>query len=217
MPFSFSKASCIAIGTFNIYIVQPPFLKESGAVDIKGETWEVETDLSQPGFRYEFEELNLRCAVRPDRFIAETNKPEVDCGLVVNKAIGNLKWTPLNAIGMNAQFSTTDREEIGEIQRRHFPVLPNSDKLVLDHRAVRVSILSDLSDGQVFNLQLSIKEGVAEISVNSHSQIADRGTREQISELALDLTSKFFEYRKVCTELASSLLGLRFDHVNDNA
>ena len=213
VPFTFSKASCVAVGTFNIYIVQPPFLKEANCVEVEEETWEVETDLSQPGFRYEFPQLHLKCAVRPDRFFVESENITVDCGSVVHNVIKALKWTPLTAIGINASFTLKNKDEIREIERNHFPTLPEVDGAAIKHRMVHVSVVKD---EQRYNLQLGVKDEVAEFAMNSHSQLEDSGGRKQAWDMAVELTQRFFTHRSIGTKLATSLFGIRFDHVDYN-
>ena len=51
MSFRFTSASCVAVGTFNIYIIQPQWLAQMG-VWLKGEKFNLQTDLSRPGFKF---------------------------------------------------------------------------------------------------------------------------------------------------------------------
>ena len=70
----FKKASCVVVGTFNIYVVQPRLLAQLGLIPF-GEPALVEQNLTQAGFRFIIESLQSQWTVRPDKLIVETTEP----------------------------------------------------------------------------------------------------------------------------------------------
>lgn len=64
MDFTFKHSSCVAVGTFNIYIVQPKLLAEMGVFETEQPVL-VSGDLTRPGIRFEVN--NALWTVRPDR------------------------------------------------------------------------------------------------------------------------------------------------------
>lgn len=79
MAFTFKKATCVAAGTFNMYVIQPPWLTKIGIVQ-KGIEVAIGTDLDEPGFRYIPTRSPFRWFVSPQRIEVETREPEADCG-----------------------------------------------------------------------------------------------------------------------------------------
>lgn len=50
MALKFEKASCVVVGTFNIYILRPQWLAKHEIIETGTEVG-IETNLTQPGFR----------------------------------------------------------------------------------------------------------------------------------------------------------------------
>lgn len=216
MAFRFNKASCVVVGTLNIYIIQPHLLLEIKAIENlenPEDAIEFETDFSQPGFRFAFPEKKLRCTVRPDRFIAESDVANIDCGGVVGKLVTTLKWTPFKALGINSQFSTADPDDIQKLCAKWIPVFTNSTVSSIKQRSVHAAV--SVGDSLV-NLQIAIKGNVAEFSANSHFQLDNRGDRNAIANVAEKVTNDFFEWRRTAQSLASQLFDLEFENANDN-
>ena len=103
VQFKFKQSSCVAIGTFNIYVVQPKLLAEMGVFKAAQPVM-VFGDLTQPGIRFEID--GMTWVVRPERLAVESARPDVNCGQFVEKTLAALCWTPIMAIGINSVFTS---------------------------------------------------------------------------------------------------------------
>src|SRR5437667_1502871 len=101
--FAFKKAAAVAVGTFNMYIIQPNWLVQVGLFK-EGVRVQMQADFTRPGFRFSAEETSYWWNVRPDRLILETESPEIDCGEPLRIVLDTLRWTPLTGIGTNLEF-----------------------------------------------------------------------------------------------------------------
>ena len=105
MSFHFTSASCVAVGTFNIYIIQPQWLAEMG-VWPEGAKCSIQTDLSRPGFKFHrIENDPLRWRVRPESLVVETDESGADCGKPIADVLRHLEWTRIEAVGSNESYS----------------------------------------------------------------------------------------------------------------
>ena len=126
MAFQFDKASCIVVGTFNMYIFHPQWLVQREVID-EGTEIGIETNLTQPGFRFRLPKFQATLHVAPTQLVVESLDPNFDCGEVVAKVLAKLPETPVFALGNNA-FYKADPLRIGEpvsLQFAAFPV-PNA-------------------------------------------------------------------------------------------
>ena len=53
VAFKFQEASCVVVGTFNIYIIRPDWLGKLGLIP-EGAIGKIERPLDQPGMRLSF-------------------------------------------------------------------------------------------------------------------------------------------------------------------
>jgi hypothetical protein len=51
VAFGFKRANCVVVGTFNIYIVQPAWLEETGIIP-KGSVVSIDSKIDASGFRF---------------------------------------------------------------------------------------------------------------------------------------------------------------------
>ncbi len=157
--FKFQKSSCVALGSFNIYVIQPQVLHAMGVLDqakvgIAG-------DLTAPGIR--FEANKLVWTVRPDRLAAETVDPSVDCASSIRLVLENLLWTPVLAVGLNYTYSCALDEPVdGMLQP---PIVQD---------AVQCSAHVGLARGEAtVNIQLSRTRELQELAINVNYDLAE--------------------------------------------
>ena len=86
VDFAFKKSSCVALGTFNIYVIQPALLADMGVIEPNDQLVRFEGDLTQPGFRFGATHCG-NWTVRPERLAVESCDPEFDCGRHVGACV----------------------------------------------------------------------------------------------------------------------------------
>lgn len=205
MGFRFKNSSCVVIGTFNIYIIQPKLLFEMGLIE-KDCKVKLQSDFSQPGIRFETNHLTWH--VRPERVSVETTDPKIDCGQPLVKLLDNLLWTPTMAVGVNTVF-------YGDSETEKF--LPSNFRLPTVsgfEPAQRTCHVSTHRDGRTLNLQLAHNqetEGPAgiELNLNVHTALTIKGqtkTQREVNELAQSACQSFLQQRENVVVFASTLL-----------
>ena len=107
MNLHFRKSSCIAIGAFNVYIIQPEWMAAKGFFDPDSEV-SIETKLDEPGFRFSQEGSTVRWVVTPTRIAVETEDEGINCGAVIARILNLLPETPITAVGNNSFFQVFD-------------------------------------------------------------------------------------------------------------
>ena len=163
MAFKFQKASCVVVGTFNIYILHPQWLAKHGVIDLEGGTGVfMEGNLSQPGFRFRLSKDRVAWntwSIAPSQIAVETEDPAADCGAMIAAVLEALPETPLFGLGNNVVY----RADLADLETlpgpiREFPQVqsPNTgDKVV--QRTFHVGIKH--GEDRSTNLQISIREG----------------------------------------------------------
>lgn len=106
--FAFESANAVAVGTFNIHIFTPPWLKASEIVQEEPEA--VEVALHRPGCRIRLEDPNCVLTIEPSRIEVSTTTVECDCGALLARILRKLPETPLVAVGTNVTYSCTFEE-----------------------------------------------------------------------------------------------------------
>lgn len=208
MVFRFEKASCVVVGTFNMYIFHPQWLAKHEIIE-KGMEVGIEANLTQPGFRFRFPEGKAIWSVAPNRLVIESRDPDTHCGHMVAKILRILPETPLFALGNNVHYQA----ELSELENlseaiREFPRVdpPTPEQSVVD-RTFQVGVKRD--DFQTVNLQISLKEDSIDLACNVHVELANR---EKANEEALDAAKQFFQDRTDATSLAQHAFGALFDY-----
>lgn len=208
MAFQFKSASCVAIGTFNIYIIQPPWLAHIGMLPDGAEV-DIETNLSRPGFRLSSPSLGANWLVYPNRFAIETTAATCNCGETMAKVLEALPWTPLVAIGSNVLYEADSSELDALPDIGSYPSADVPGDYVLRQRSWHMGVRRD---EHVFNLQLSVQEAAVKISSNVHTDLKNRD-----SKFAQQVAQRFFEHRAESVALIQRLFGARIEHDGGNS
>lgn len=216
VAFKFQKASCVVVGTFNIYILHPQWLAKHGVIDIEGGAGVfMEGNLSQPGFRFRLSKDRVTWNtwnIAPSQIAVETEDPTADCGCMIAAVLEALPETPLFGLGNNVVYRAdlAERESLlGPI--RDFPQVqsPNpGDKVV--QRTFHVGIKHD--EHRSTNLQIYFKEEDIELLCNAHTELRDRDTRD----VAIPAAKRFLEDRSVVKTLAQHFFGTGIEHGPNN-
>ncbi|MBW3598178.1 MAG: hypothetical protein KY475_13020 [Planctomycetes bacterium] len=199
MPFRFNGASCIAVGTFNIYIIQPAWLRKVGLLEnVEGVA--LEADLTEPGFRMQLPDLTWR--VEPTRIVLETKGDCARCGQTMYAIFDKLPWTPLKAIGINSRHEAP-AEELDEFIHR-FPH-PASASPINDGYAIAQKTwhAAFRKDKQQFNLQLSVNDEVAALTTNVHTEL-----RNESIETAKEIAENFEVFQSLAVKMAINVFSL---------
>ncbi len=208
MAFKFEKASCVVVGTFNMYILHPQWLAKHKIIETGTEVG-IETNLTRPGFRFRFPKDKAVWSVAPNRLAIESQDPETDCGETVAKILRALPETPLFALGNNAHYQA----ELSELENlspsiRDFPETepPTKEQSVLQ-RAFHAGVKR--GEHETVNLQISLPHDSIELACNVHTELANR---EKYNDAAVDAAKRFFEDRTEAKSLAQHFFGTLIDH-----
>jgi hypothetical protein len=211
VAFQFEKASCVVVGTFNMYILHPQWLLKNNILENPADTG-FEINLARPGFRFRFESLTI--SVSPDRLAIETQDPAADCGKTIAAILEKLPHTPLFALGNNAQYRA-DTAEAAELSQpiRDWPRIesPMPASAVVQ-RTFHVGIKR--AERENVNLQIAIKENSLELISNVH---VDLTGSELPSVPAVAAANRFFEDRQESKILAQHFFGTTIDHATHRA
>lgn len=204
MGFQFKNATCVAVGTFNIYIIQPAWLKEIGLIPEGVEGVMLETDLTQPGFRMKLPDITWRVA--PTKISLETSDWAVDCGANLAVVMEKLPWTPLKAFGVNCHFEAPVSEVQSVLEKWSHPAMRSRipDGCELKQTGWHVSVAKAR---QVYNLNVTVRGDVALAFANVHTDLSD-----QDADRAKDVAGSAFSLRDTAVELVSSILGVQVFH-----
>ncbi len=208
MAFRFEKASCVVVGTFNMYILHPQWLADHGIIEVGADVG-IETNLTQPGFRFRLPENTAAWKVTPERLVVESRKPEIDCGDTVARVLKALPETPLFALGSNVHYQA-DPSELENLSDaiRNFPrIPPPTPGQSVEQRTFHMGVKRD--DRQSVNVQMSLKEDGIELVCNVHTELANR---EKANEAAIAAATQFLADRTESTALAQHFFGASTDH-----
>ena len=213
MAFQFEKASCVVVGTFNMYILHPQWLMKREIIDTDAEV-AIETNLTRPGFRFRFPKEGVVWTVMPSRLAVESEDPKIDCGTPIARVLQALPETPLFALGGNVHY----RADLSELENltaaiRDFPrVDPPAKGQSVTQRTFHTAVKRN--EHETLNLQLIIKEDDIELACNVHNELGDR---ENANEPAVAAAGKFFDDLAEAETLARHTLGALIDHGPDNS
>ncbi|WP_153555563.1 hypothetical protein [Roseimaritima sediminicola] len=195
MALEIKESTCVARGTFNIYIFQPGWIAETLMQMPEGTEGKFSTDLSQPGLQASFDALGLVCTIRPDSAIVTCSSPNYDCGIPVARIMTELPHTPVKAVGNNFTF---------ECERDDTKLKKGLDDAFLFERTNLSGVTrSDVGgaierDGTTINLALSRTPKKLTLGVNVHRSTAKaadaaraaeafRTDRRTVVELAMEV------------------------------
>lgn len=202
MAFRFIKASCVAVGAFNIYIVQPQWLTSKGLIPAGAVG--LEAKLDEPGFRIRSPLQRVQWLITPTRVALETVDQEEDCGALMARLLKFLPETPLTAMGNNAHYEELLEEDIPHPPfPTDFPVVDTLSGFSLQQRSFHIGVVRG---NCVFNAQVSLTCKRAELVTNAHCQVLPGG-----SAVAEEHARHFKDHRGVGVELAQHHLRVAFD------
>ena len=151
-----------------MYIFHPQWLVQREVIP-EGTEIGIETNLTQPGFRFRLPKFQATLHVAPTQLVVESQDPSFDCGEVVAKALAKLPETPVFALGNNA-FYKADPSELENLSAaiRDFP---RTGSPAAGERAAQWTFHVGVKQGEhaAVNLQLSITEESVELACNSHT------------------------------------------------
>ena len=208
MVFHFEKASCVVVGTFNMYILHPQWLVRNKIIDDPIEVG-FETNLARPGFRFRFEKDRSVWSVAPDRLTIETEDPQVDCGKPIAKILQVLSHTPLLALGNNNHYRAdlSDLETLSESIRE----FPRTESPTPDHKVVQRTFHVGIkrTEHEAVNLQIAVKEDFIGLACNVHTNL---GGSETPSDRAIAAAERFLDDRAESKSLAQHFFGAAINH-----
>jgi len=210
--FRFLESNCVAVGTFNIYIIQPAWLRE---VSLFPDTPKVrvQSDMRQPGFRYQNLDDDLLWNVRPDRFMVESKAWDADCGTPISKVLENLPWTPVRAVGSNVTFRC-DPEQANDLTEKMFQPVTIPDAYSQAQRTWHAGLKRE---DTLTNLQLCATPEHIDLSINVHTEIAQSQSQKKATELAIAACVAYRTHLADATNLAKQLFSIEIEHDLVNA
>ena len=208
VAFRFKKANCVAVGTFNIYIVQPEWLT---AVEIFPDKTEIliEANLRTPGFRISSPKLRTTWAVAPDRLTIETSFPDEDCGGRMATVLERLRWTPVRAVGNNVTFEADAGEasESAVLTACSLISMPSG----YGNRGKSVSVAME-REGRVYNIVLQAADSSLVLRGNVHTDVS----AHMDTEAAQAAARAFREDVTVLQSLTADVFGVEVEDVASN-
>ncbi len=208
MAFRFKRASCVVVGTFNMYIIQPSWLAKIGLYP-KATTFAIYAKFDEPGSRFAPQEAPThKWTVSPNRIDIETEAEHEDCGEKIATVLAKLPETPLKAIGNNYIYEAP-LSELGNLKdfACFDPAVPAGYEV--RQRSFHLGLTHE---EQQFNLQLSVTREVIELSVNVHTDFAGIG-----SEHAPSVARRFAQQREQAEFLVTSILKVGVEHDTGNS
>lgn len=202
MPLHFRKASCVAVGTFNIYIIQPEWLTTAGVIKPETELT-VEANLNRPGFRLSSPQMKSVWYVAPGRLAIETESPEEDCGYWMAEVLSRLRWTPIHAIGNNVSYAC------GRAEAEAFPATnacANAAVVPDDFEETRRQFgMTVRQEGRDFLVQSVFGTELVEVNGNANVTL----NNEPHADRAVDVARQFVRDKSLLGTLFVDILGVR--------
>ena len=203
MAFLYTKSNCIALGTFNMYIIQPTWLAKQGiipdAIEIK-----IEANLEEPGLRFSSPSLASQWLVTPARLAVESEEWDEDCGSQIAKVIDKLPWTPLVAIGTNTVYEARLSDLPKPLRFLHDDKHP---KLPRGFRKEQTSyVITVRKTDRVFSLHIALHKDKIELKTNVHTHVKDKGSTH-----ANQAAKAFVSNRTEAEKLLVKLFGIKVE------
>jgi hypothetical protein len=210
VAFEFKKASSVALGTFNIYIIQPGWLAKVGMLQQEAEMT-VEANMSRPGFRLSLPTQKTFWFVSPEKLAIESVEESVDCGQPMADVLAKLPVTPIFGLGNNVVFesSARDADEFPALRAcRDLVQVPNGYT-----KGQQIFAASVVREKRIFTLNVTVQQDVILLSGNAHVQLGDNGT----AEMAAPFAARFEDDKRELAELFADVLGVRVNVTNQHA
>lgn len=198
ITFRFDSTSCIAVGTFNMYVIQPGWLVDRGILP-KISQMMLGTNLDEPGFHFSVPGEQTRWAVTPHRVEVSSKHEDDDCGKLVANVVRSLPWTPLKAVGCNFNYTATADEMRTLRPFLNFPTTPPHGYKAEEHQAM----FSMRRDNRLYSVKLSILPDGGELLANAQEDINQRG-----GEQAAKMADSFFEHRERLEQIIRETLNV---------
>jgi hypothetical protein len=179
MAFSFIRQSCVALGTFNIYVIQPKWLVTEGIIDRASVPLITDFNMTRPGLRFKTNEKTT-WTIEPHRIIVESTERAFDCGERVAEILHRLVHTPITAVGANANFRCKSSDAFDDLTSFYGEGTP-------ERRIIEKAKVASLAEGPAKKLNLSLRLDLAEartvvLTLNVHSSII--GDEASVAESA---------------------------------
>jgi hypothetical protein len=190
----------VAVGTFNIYVLQPHWLVERGILPPEEIT--LDTNLSRPGFRLRSPSSSTEWTVVPTRLAIKSAQANRDCGELVGKVLQFLRWTPVTAVGNNLHL-VGPVDEIRGAESMHAFLRTEFGFGGSAARSRQLGISVPYGTSSMANLTIAVDEpegGKAKIAVNIHSAFQQLSTDQ-----AVETAKRYLNDRGGAIELVRSL------------
>lgn len=200
MAFVLKRSNSIAVGSFNIYVFQPPDVgRILGLPDQAKMT--IHSDFSRPGFKLTFDVTSEEWQVRPDRVLIGSDDPTADTGSIMEKVLKWLPVTPLIAIGHNFEFkgAVSDLPSLSSLNG--FPTMVAEPGYAVKQRTWHISLERE---SVTYNLQATLTDEESELSVNVEFR-----TQGKSPESKFDFAAAFLRYRSESRDLLTRCLGVQ--------
>lgn len=209
MAFLFTKSNCVAVGTFNMYIIQPTWLAKRSiipdAIEIK-----IEANLEEPGLRFSSPSLATQWVVTPARLLVESEEWDEDCGSHIAKVIDELPWTPLVAIGTNTIYEARHSDlptPLRFLRGDGYPKLPRG------FRKEQTSyVYAVRKTDHVFSLSFELLQDTIRLKTNVHTHVKGKD-----STFANRAANAFVSNRTEAEKLLAKLFGIKVERNADDA
>lgn len=202
-----TSATCVTVGSFNIYLFQPWWIGRLEHVDEVDEfPIQCEQDLSRPGFKFSADRFQCKWLVRPDRLLLEADAPDADCGRLMARVLEAIPVTPVMAIGHN--FAWSDPNGSPYVEQIDFPV---GGAVASDEPIRRGWTVSITQDQHVFNLLLAQHQGELSVSANIHRSLEAVDRDKRIS-LAIQSAQRHLDVRNVAADLIQGVFGVEIEN-----
>lgn len=199
VEFRFKQANCVALGTFNVYIIQPKLLVEMGVLP-DGWIGELAADGTQPGIR--FQDQRLTWNVRPERLAVESTEATTDCGHAISVMLERLSWTPIMAVGSNTLFTAeiACEKDLSEVFRPPTTQIGETEQRTCHAKFRR--------ETRIINIHLAAMSDRIELALNVHDDFAaerSKLSQAQLNHQARAACDAFMEHRRLAVEIATHL------------
>ncbi|QDT83657.1 hypothetical protein [Gimesia chilikensis] len=206
--FKFKKSSCVVVGTFNTYIIQPHWLSEVGIFP-SGATVEILTDIRNPGIRFSLSEQpendNRIWNVRPDRLSVESTTLGVDCGEPIARVLEELQWTPIDAVGCNIIFDS-HIDHYDKISH-----LFNDSENIEGYKTIQRAWHRTLaSETRQFNIHITVEDEKILLTLNSNTDAKTLGSIRESNSKAQLACKEFKQQTEEVHKIAQTLFGMEF-------
>jgi len=201
--FKFAHGSCVAVGAFNMQLIQPSWLIERGIL-AKDDPLECEINLEQAGLRFRNTNTETQWFVTPTRLEIRASSPDENCGESLAQVLDLLNWTPLRAIGINTQYHASPAIIS---QLRSFSIEFVEHPISKEYKIVQ-KLHGILVEKENKAHDLRIDFDGSSVNLHTNTQLIPTGSESNV--MACETARAYFAQRKENEELAKQLYGVKF-------